>query len=79
MYHSDLFAMVGSLFLWVFWPSFNSGALEGVDRHRAVVNTYIALASCCVTTFAVSAFVDENGKFNMVRLLIGGREYVSIM
>lgn len=68
VYHSDLFAMVGSLFLWMFWPSFNSGGLDGVDRHRAVVNTYVALASCCVTAFAVSAFVDKKGKFNMVHI-----------
>ena len=66
MYHSDLFAMIGSLFLWLFWPSFNSGGLDGEDRHRAVVNTYLALASCCVTAFAVSALVDKQGKFNMV-------------
>jgi len=68
VYHSDLFAMIGSLFLWLFWPSFNSGGLEGVDRHRAVVNTYLALASCCVTAFAVSALVDKENKFNMVHI-----------
>jgi len=68
VYHSDLFAMIGSLFLWLFWPSFNSGGLDGVDRHRAVVNTYLALASCCVTAFAVSALVDKKGKFNMVHV-----------
>ena len=66
VYHSDLFAMIGSLFLWIFWPSFNSGGLSGVDRHRAVINTYLALASCCVTTFAVSALVEKKGRFNMV-------------
>merc|ERR1739838_15851 len=68
VYHSDIFAMVGSLFLWLFWPSFNSGGLDGVDRHRAIVNTYLALASCCVTAFAVSALVDKKGKLNMVHI-----------
>ena len=66
VYHSDLFAMIGSLFLWLFWPSFNSGGLDGIDRHRAIVNTYLALASCCVTAFTVSALVDKKGKLNMV-------------
>jgi len=68
VYHSDLFAMIGSLFLWLFWPSFNSGGLDGIDRHRAIVNTYLALASCCVTAFAVSALVDKKGKLNMVHI-----------
>lgn len=68
VYHSDLFAMIGSIFLWLFWPSFNSGGLEGEDRHRAVVNTYLALGACCVTAFAVSALVDKKGKLNMVHV-----------
>jgi len=68
VYNSDLFAMIGSLFLWLFWPSFNSGGLDGADRHRAVVNTYLALAACCCTAFAVSALVDKKGKFNMVHI-----------
>jgi len=67
-YTSDLFAMVGSVFLWIYWPSFNSGGLDGTDRHRAIVNTYLALGSCCVTAFAISAAVDKHGKFNMVHV-----------
>lgn len=45
-YTSDIFAMVGSLFLWVFWPSFNSALLDDVaQQQRAIVNTYLSLAS----------------------------------
>lgn len=44
-YTSDIFAMVGTLFLWMFWPSFNSALLDGIEQERAIVNTYLALAS----------------------------------
>ncbi|NXI52474.1 RHAG protein, partial [Chloroceryle aenea] len=65
-YHSDLFAMIGTLFLWLFWPSFNSAiALENYQM-KAVVNTYYSLAACAVVTFALSSLVDPRGKFNMV-------------
>ncbi|XP_006824549.1 ammonium transporter Rh type B-like [Saccoglossus kowalevskii] len=68
VYHSDLFAMIGTVFLWMFWPSFNSALAPGDDQHRAVINTYYALASCCVTTFAVSAMVSKENKLDMVHI-----------
>lgn len=50
----------------MFWPSFN-GALSPTDeQYRAVINTYISLAACCVVTFAISALVSKEGKFEMV-------------
>ncbi|NXY71613.1 RHAG protein, partial [Glareola pratincola] len=66
-YHSDIFAMIGTLFLWLFWPSFNSAiAPESADRIKAIVNTYYSLAACAVVTFALSSLVDKRGKFSMV-------------
>ncbi|XP_064651473.1 ammonium transporter Rh type A-like isoform X2 [Lineus longissimus] len=67
VYHSDVFAMIGTVFLWMFWPSFNSALAPGDDQHRAVINTYFALAACCVTAFAVSAAVCKE-KFDMVHI-----------
>ncbi|XP_074009125.1 ammonium transporter Rh type A [Numenius arquata] len=66
-YHSDMFAMIGTLFLWLFWPSFNSAiAPEKTDQMKAVINTYYSLAACAVVTFALSSLVDQRGKFSMV-------------
>ncbi|NWJ01995.1 RHAG protein, partial [Crypturellus undulatus] len=67
VYHSDTFAMIGTLFLWLFWPSFNS-AIANDPGHRtiAIVNTYYSLAACTVVTYALSSLVDERGKFSMV-------------
>ncbi|XP_010080528.1 PREDICTED: ammonium transporter Rh type A [Pterocles gutturalis] len=66
-YHSDIFAMIGTLFLWLFWPSFNSAiATESIYQIKAIVNTYYSLAACTVVTFALSSLVDQRGKFSMV-------------
>ena len=49
---SDMTAMIGTLFLWMFWPSFN-GALAGDDQQqRVVINTFLALAACACSAFA---------------------------
>ncbi|XP_025238781.1 ammonium transporter Rh type A isoform X1 [Theropithecus gelada] len=68
-YYSDLFAMIGTLFLWMFWPSFNSAIAEPGDKQsRAIVNTYFSLAACVVTAFAFSSLVERRGKLNMVHI-----------
>ncbi|NWR16711.1 RHAG protein, partial [Emberiza fucata] len=64
-YHSDMFAMIGTLFLWLFWPSFNSAIAE-TRQVTAIINTYYSLAACTVVTFALSSLVDKRGKFSMV-------------
>ncbi|KFP60966.1 Ammonium transporter Rh type A [Cariama cristata] len=66
-YDSDIFAMIGTLFLWLFWPSFNSAIASGtIWQIKAIVNTYYSLAACTVVTFALSSLVDQRGKFSMV-------------
>ncbi|EDO30704.1 predicted protein [Nematostella vectensis] len=67
-YTSDLFATLGTIFLWVYWPSFNSILVQGVLRHRAVVNTYYAMAASCVTVFAFSSLVTKASKLSMVHI-----------
>ncbi|XP_066913265.1 ammonium transporter Rh type A-like [Clytia hemisphaerica] len=68
--NSDLFSMAGTIFLWMYWPSFNSGTLAGDDaaQSRAVINTYFALASCVVTTLVFSPIVDKRYRSNMVHI-----------
>ena len=61
-----LLIFLGTIFLWLFWPSFNAALAEGDAQHRAVINTYYALAACCVTAFAVSSLVSKEHKFDMV-------------
>jgi len=69
VYHSDLFAMIGTIYLWMFWPSFNSAiTAHGDDQHRTAMNTYYSLAACTLATYGWSALVSHEGKLDMVHI-----------
>ncbi|XP_056464311.1 rh family, C glycoprotein a [Gadus chalcogrammus] len=69
VYHSDVFAMIGTLFLWMFWPSFNSAITDhGDGQHRAAINTYLALASSVLTAVGISSVTQKKGKLDMVHI-----------
>merc|ERR1719229_1906177 len=60
---SDLFSMVGTIFLWMFWPSFNAGAAASGDaQQRAIINTYYSLCSSTLAAFSLSAMVLPSKK-----------------
>ncbi|CAH2009113.1 unnamed protein product [Acanthoscelides obtectus] len=67
-YSSDLFAMIGTLFLWLYWPSFNAVDLTGAEQQRAIINTYLSLAACCVLSFACSILTDNDKKLDMMHV-----------
>lgn len=60
--------MVGSVFLWIYWPSFNSILVDGDQQERAILHTYLSLAACTVTTFCLSAMLNKDRKFDMVHV-----------
>ena len=65
-YNSDIFAMLGSVLLWIFWPSFN-GILAGHDAfHRAILNTFLSLLGSTSMTFIISSFFGHGKKLDMV-------------
>ncbi|KAK7886954.1 hypothetical protein WMY93_026575 [Mugilogobius chulae] len=69
VYHSDLFAMIGTIYLWMFWPSFNSAiTAHGDDQHRTALNTYYSLAACTLSTYALSSLTAHDGKLDMVHI-----------
>ncbi|XP_036609716.1 ammonium transporter Rh type B isoform X2 [Trichosurus vulpecula] len=69
VYHSDLFAMIGTIFLWIFWPSFNSAPTNtGDGQHRTALNTYYSLGASTLSTFALSALLSREGKLDMVHI-----------
>ncbi|CAF4395722.1 unnamed protein product [Rotaria sordida] len=66
-YASDIFSMIGTLFLFCFWPSFNAGTAYGDGRLRAIVNTYISISASVILTFTVSALVGK-GKEEIIHI-----------
>ncbi|XP_067941459.1 ammonium transporter Rh type A-like [Watersipora subatra] len=68
-YHSDMFSLIGTIFLWLYWPSFNAAIATTEEQQiRAIINTYLSLAACCLVTFAVSSLTDPRGRFNLVHV-----------
>lgn len=68
-YYSDLTAMIGTIFLWMYWPSFNSiPATDLLERQVICTNTYLSLAGACITTFALSGFSEKERRLDMVHI-----------
>jgi len=65
VYHSDLFAMIGTVFLWIYWPSFVASPAGPLDQERAMIATTLSLTGSCVAAFFTS-LVLRRGKFSMV-------------
>jgi ammonium transporter Rh len=64
-YNSDMFAMIGTVFLWLYWPSFVS-ALVPEAREVCALHTVLALCGSCVAAFAASYLFK--GKLDMVHI-----------
>jgi len=64
----DVFSLIGTLFLWVYWPSFVAGAADAdsLQQQRAIVNTILSLAASTVAAFWMSSLLSKNGRFRPV-------------
>jgi len=68
-YNTSLFALIGTLFLWVYFPSFNAGLSNGGNGQlRAVLNTILSLTGSCVMTCLFSPFLKQ-GKLHIEYIL----------
>ena len=63
-YLSDLVSMVGTLFLFCFWPSFNAALGDGASQMRAIINTYLSISSSVIASIIV-ANATHGGKLEM--------------
>lgn len=74
-YTSDMFSMIGTTFLWIFWPSFNGALAADGHQLNAIVNTHLSLAGSVIATFLASYLLvhsrigwDSERRFDMVHI-----------
>lgn len=76
-HHATLFAFIGTLFLWVFFPSFNAARVNldinygfpyGDQSVRAVLTTLLALTGSVVSTYVFSS-LTSGAKLNIEHIL----------
>nr|XP_021387951.1 ammonium transporter Rh type B [Lonchura striata domestica] len=66
---TDVFAVVGTIYLWIFWPSFTSSTTAHHNAENwAVLNTYFSLVASTVATFILSPLLYEESTPRMVQI-----------
>ncbi|XP_025968614.2 ammonium transporter Rh type B isoform X1 [Dromaius novaehollandiae] len=79
-HNPDVFAAVGTIFLWIFWPSFASATTVPTDAEPwAVLNTYLALAASTLATFVISPLLHEEGTLRMSQVQDAAVAGVAVM
>ena len=60
---SDIFSLLGTLILWVYWPSFVAGATPAgtPDAELQLVQTILSLTAATLTTFSLSSSFSTRG------------------
>jgi ammonium transporter Rh len=56
---SDRFSMLGSMVLWVFWPSFCSAVAPSEQMPRTAINTILALCGATLATCILSVWLRK--------------------
>ena len=75
-YYSNIFSFIGTLFLWLYFPSFNIANIQNFEyndihynmRYRGIINTYLSMIGSVISTFIVSPLIYK-GKMKIEHLL----------
>ncbi len=62
--HTNIY--LGTIFLWMYWPSFNGALASGNAQYRAVINTYYSMTGSVLSTFIFSMLFNKSRKLDMV-------------
>jgi len=61
--------MIGTVFLWIMWPSFNAATAETDEQQvRAIVNTFLSICVSSFTAFVVSRLSSPEIQFNVIHI-----------
>jgi ammonium transporter Rh len=78
-YFSTVFSFIGTIFLWIFFPSFNVAKIQFKGnnnekdfsealRYRGIINTYLSMVGSLIGTFVFNPMI-HNGKIKVEHLL----------
>lgn len=74
-YTSDMTSMIGTIFLWILWPSFNGALAADGNQLRVIIVTTLSLAGSCLAAFIASHFLvtarvtwESEAQFDMVHV-----------
>jgi len=59
--------MIGTIFLFMYWPSFNAALAVGLQQQRAIINTTLSITASCLVSIYVSRAIK--GKIDMEVML----------
>lgn len=64
-YTSDGFAMIGTIILWCYWPSFNASVGDETSRNVAMMNTYLSMLGSAMGVYITSLASSDSSKLTM--------------
>ena len=65
VYQSDIFSMIGTLFLWIYWPSYNHATAKESEQMMVVIATLLSLSASVIAAFVASNFLRGQNKFDL--------------
>ena len=60
-YISNIFALIGTFFLFIFWPSINAGffSQNAFERRIIIINTLLALTGSNISCYIMTALLQR--------------------
>ena len=67
-YNSNIFGLFGTLILISYWPSFNTALIDGNQKYRGIINTYLSIGGSIISSFLMSPIFNDR-KLKIIDIL----------